>query len=99
MDEKGVTAFKRKKDSSMVRAIDMVKEGTAQAAVSCGNTSALTACSTLMLRRMPGVERPALASVWPSREQHFVILDVGANPRPNPRTSSTTPYWATTSAA
>ena len=84
MDEKGVAAYKRKKDSSMVRAIEMVKDGRAQAAVSCGNTSALTACSTLSLRRLPGVERPALASVWPSRQQHFVILDVGANPASEP---------------
>ena len=80
MDEKPIKSIKQKRDSSLVRAVELVKDGTCQAAVSCGNTGSLMACGTLKLRMMPGVERPALASVWPSREQHFVMLDVGANP-------------------
>ncbi len=84
MEEKPIKAIKQKRDSSMVRAVELVKLGACHAAVSCGNTGALMACSTLKLRQLPGVERPSLASVWPSREQHFVMLDVGANPATKP---------------
>jgi glycerol-3-phosphate acyltransferase PlsX len=84
MDEKPIKSIKQKRDSSLVRAVELVKEGRCSAAVSCGNTGSLMACGTLKLRMMPGVERPALASVWPSREQHFVMLDVGANPSTKP---------------
>ena len=84
MDEKPIKSIRQKKDSSLVRAIDLVKDGTCKAAVSCGNTGSLMAGGTLKLRMMTGVERPALAAVWPSREQHFVMLDVGANPSTKP---------------
>lgn len=84
MDEKPIKSIKQKRDSSLVRAVDLVKDGTCRAAVSCGNTGSLMACGTIKLRMMAGVERPALASVWPSREQHFVMLDVGANPSTKP---------------
>jgi glycerol-3-phosphate acyltransferase PlsX len=84
MDEKPIKSIKQKRDSSLVRAIDLVKDGTCQAAVSCGNTGSLMAGGTIKLRMMAGVERSALASVWPSREQHFVMLDVGANPSTKP---------------
>jgi phosphate acyltransferase len=84
MDEKPIKSIKQKRDSSLVRVIELVKDGTCKAAVSCGNTGSLMACGTLKLRMMPGVERPALASVWPSRVQHFVMLDVGANPSTKP---------------
>lgn len=84
MDEKPSKSIKQKKDSSLIRAIESVKEGRCQAAVSCGNTGSLMAGGTIKLRPMAGVERPALASVWPSRDQHFVILDVGANPQTKP---------------
>jgi glycerol-3-phosphate acyltransferase PlsX len=80
MDEKPIKSIKAKRDSSLVRAVELVKDGTCKAAVSCGNTGSLMACGTIKLRMMPGVERPALAAVWPSQEQHFVMLDVGANP-------------------
>lgn len=84
MDEKPIKSIKQKRDSSLVRVLDLVKDGTCKAAVSCGNTGSLMAGGTLKLRMMPGVERPALASVWPSTEQHFVMLDVGANPSTKP---------------
>jgi phosphate acyltransferase len=84
MDEKPIKSLKQKRDSSLVRAVELVKDGTCKAAVSCGNTGSLMACGTLKLRMMPGVERPALASVWPSRVKHFVMLDVGANPSTKP---------------
>lgn len=84
MDEKPIKSIKQKRDSSLVKVIDLVKDGTCRAAVSCGNTGSLMAGGTIKLRMMSGVERPALASVWPSREQHFVMLDVGANPSTKP---------------
>lgn len=84
MDEKPIKSIKQKRDSSLVRAVELVKLGAAKAAVSCGNTGSLMACGTIKLRTCPGIERPALASVWPSQEQHFVMLDVGANPTTKP---------------
>ena len=85
MDEKPVAALKRKKDSSMVRAIELVKEGRAQAVLSQGNTGALMAGGTLRLRPMEGIDRPALASVIPSRGHRFVLIDAGANPDGEPQ--------------
>ncbi len=80
MDDKPLVALKRKKDSSMVRAIELVKAGDAKVVVSCGNTGALMACGTLRLRTMDGVARPALAAVVPREGGHFVLIDAGANP-------------------
>jgi phosphate acyltransferase len=84
MDDKPLVALKRKKDSSMVRAIELVKAGEANVVVSCGNTGALMACGTLRLRTMEGVARPALAAVVPREGGHFVLIDAGANPEPKP---------------
>lgn len=79
MHEKPKDSFK-KKDASMIRAIDLVKQGEAGAVVSCGNTGSLMFASTLMLRKLPLVERPALATVIPSRKHHFLLVDAGAQP-------------------
>lgn len=79
MDDKPVEGIRRKKDSSMVRAIDLVKEGEADAVISPGNTGALVAGS-MKLRRLEGVERPAIAARMPSRTQDFVLIDAGATP-------------------
>ncbi len=84
MDDKPLVALKRKKDSSMVRAIELVKAGEANVVVSCGNTGALMACGTLRLRTMEGVARPALAAVVPREGGHFVLIDAGANPEAKP---------------
>ena len=84
MDDKPLAALKRKKDSSMVRAIELVKAGEANVVVSCGNTGALMACGTLRLRTMEGVARPALAAVVPREGGHFVLIDAGANPEAKP---------------
>lgn len=84
MDEKPIAALKHKKDSSMVRAIEMVKEGRAHAILSQGNTGALMAGGTLKLRPMDGLQRPALATVIPSRGHRFVLIDAGANPDGDP---------------
>ncbi|ACB76877.1 phosphate acyltransferase PlsX [Opitutus terrae] len=84
MDDKPLMALKRKKDSSMVRAIELVKDGQASVVVSCGNTGALMAAGTLRLRTMEGVARPALAAVVPRQNGHFVLIDAGANPDAKP---------------
>lgn len=80
MDDKPLNALKKKKDSSMVRAIELVKNREAGVVVSCGNTGALMAGGTLRLRTMEGVARPALAAICPRQGGHFVLIDAGANP-------------------
>ncbi len=78
MDEKPALAVRRKRDSSIGRAVDLVKAGDAEAIVSAGNTGAAVAASTLKLRVLDGVERPAIATVMPTPERPFVLLDAGA---------------------
>src|SRR5271169_4385994 len=72
-------ALRRKKDSSMRRALDLVKSGAASACVSAGNTGALMATAHFVLKMVPGVERPAIVSLIPSRGGHTYMLDLGAN--------------------
>ncbi|OYV45467.1 MAG: phosphate acyltransferase PlsX, partial [Verrucomicrobia bacterium 21-51-4] len=84
MDEKAIQSLKNKKNSSLVKGIELVKEGQAQLLLSCGNTGSLMAGGTLRLRPMDGIERPALCTVWPSQHNHFVLLDAGANPQAEP---------------
>ena len=84
MDEKPIQAIKTKKDSSMMRAIEIVKLGTASAVLSCGNTGALMAGGTIKLRTMQGIERPALGTVIPGKIKNFIFIDVGASPDPKP---------------
>jgi glycerol-3-phosphate acyltransferase PlsX len=79
MKDDPVEGIRKKKDSSMVRAIELAREGGADAVISPGNTGALVAGS-MKLRRLEGVERPALAARMPSRTGDFVLLDAGANP-------------------
>ena len=79
MDDKPLEGIRRKKDSSMVRAIELVSDGKADAVISPGNTGALVAGS-LRLRRLDGIERPALAARMPSRTNDFVLIDAGASP-------------------
>ncbi len=79
-DEKPTQALRRAKTTSMGLAVNAVKIGDAGAAVSAGNTGALMAMSKLALRTMPGIDRPALAALMPTLEEHDVImLDLGAN--------------------
>jgi glycerol-3-phosphate acyltransferase PlsX len=84
MDDKPLNALKKKRDSSMVRAIELVKNGEAGVVVSCGNTGALMAGGTLRLRTMEGIARPALAAICPREGGHFVLIDAGANPEAKP---------------
>ncbi|MEO6040284.1 MAG: phosphate acyltransferase PlsX, partial [Croceibacterium sp.] len=79
-DEQPTRALRRAKLTSMGLAIDAVKRGAAGAAVSAGNTGALMAMSKMALRTMPGIDRPALAAIMPTLEEHDVVmLDLGAN--------------------
>jgi glycerol-3-phosphate acyltransferase PlsX len=78
MEDKPLEGIRKKKDSSLVRAIDLVREGKADAVISPGNTGALVAGS-MKLGRLDGVKRPAIAARMPSRKQDFVLLDAGAN--------------------
>jgi phosphate acyltransferase len=84
MEDKPMVALKRKRDSSMVRAIELVKNGEASGVVSCGNTGALMAGGTLRLRTMEGIVRPALAAIVPREGGHLVLIDAGANPEARP---------------
>jgi glycerol-3-phosphate acyltransferase PlsX len=79
MDEPPASALKRKKDSSMRVAINLVKSGEAHACVSAGNTGALMATARFVLKTMHGIERPAIASVLPTMHGRTYMLDLGAN--------------------
>jgi glycerol-3-phosphate acyltransferase PlsX len=79
MDEKPLRALKSKKDSSMRVAINLVRDGKADACVSAGNTGALMATARFVLKMIPGIDRPAIISALPSTFGHTHILDLGAN--------------------
>lgn len=81
MDDKPSQVVRTGKDSSMWSALESVRAGEASVAVSCGNTGALMALSVIRLRRLPGINRPAIACLWPSRNSggFNVMLDVGAD--------------------
>ncbi|MEE2988117.1 MAG: phosphate acyltransferase PlsX [Verrucomicrobiota bacterium] len=80
MSDKPIQALRKKKDSSMAQAIELLRDGEADAVVSCGNTGALMAGATLRMRPLDGVDRPALGIIVPSKKKPFVLIDVGANP-------------------
>jgi glycerol-3-phosphate acyltransferase PlsX len=79
MDEQPVVALKKKKDSSMRVAINLVKEGSVQACVSAGNTGALMATSKFVLKTVRGISRPAICTILPGINGHTHMLDLGAN--------------------
>ena len=80
MDEPPAQALRYKKDSSMRIAVDLVKNGQADACVSAGNTGALMAISRFVLKTLPGIDRPAIATVLPNmRRTNTYVLDLGAN--------------------
>ena len=79
MDEPPSRALRFKKDSSMRVAINMVKEGRAQACVSAGNTGALMATARYVLKTLPGIDRPAICTSLPTMTGHTWMLDLGAN--------------------
>jgi glycerol-3-phosphate acyltransferase PlsX len=79
MDEAPALALKHKKQSSMRIAINLVKSGEAQCCVSAGNTGALMATAKFVLKTLPGIDRPAIASTLPTQSGHTYVLDLGAN--------------------
>jgi glycerol-3-phosphate acyltransferase PlsX len=79
MDEPPALALRNKKDSSMRVAINLVKEGVADACVSAGNTGALMAISRFVLKMLPGIDRPAICAILPTTLGHTHVLDLGAN--------------------
>ncbi len=79
MDDPPALALRNKKDSSMRVAINLVKSGEANACVSAGNTGALMAISRFVLKMLPNIERPAIASILPTLNGHTHVLDLGAN--------------------
>ena len=79
MTDEPVSAVRKKKNSSMNVALELVKNGEGDAFVSAGNTGALISASQLKLRRIKGVLRPAIATVFPAKWKNIVLMDVGAN--------------------
>ncbi|MFC1683243.1 phosphate acyltransferase PlsX [Candidatus Zixiibacteriota bacterium] len=79
MDEAPALALRKKRDSSIMVAIDLVKRGLADAVVSAGNTGAAMATALVELGRLEGISRPAIASFFPTERDTAVVLDVGAN--------------------
>lgn len=79
MDEQPQTALRNKKNSSMRVAIDLVKNGEASSCVSAGNTGALMATARYVLKTLPGIDRPAIASYLPTNKGQVCMLDLGAN--------------------
>lgn len=84
MEEKPLDAYRKKKDSSLRVACNLVKDGHAKAMVSAGNTGAASATSLLTWRQLPGVHRPAILSPMPNRYGGFALLDTGASPDVDP---------------
>jgi glycerol-3-phosphate acyltransferase PlsX len=79
MSDHAVDAVRRKKDSSVSRAVDLVKKGEASAIVTAGHTGAAVAATTIKLRTLPGIDRPGIAAIIPSETNIFCLIDAGAN--------------------
>jgi len=84
MDEAPAISVRRKRDSSIVKGIDLVKNNQADAFVSAGNTGAVVCAATLSLGLLPGIERPGIAIIVPTLKGPSLIVDVGANIDPKP---------------
>lgn len=79
MEEKPTEALRRKKDSSIQVACNLVRDGAADGVISAGHSGATLACAMFTIGRAPGVDRPAIATFMPTEKSHCVIIDVGAN--------------------
>jgi glycerol-3-phosphate acyltransferase PlsX len=81
MSDSGLDAVRKKRDSSISRAVELVKSGEADAVVSAGHTGAAVAAATIKLRMLPGIDRPAIAALMPTETgKSFILCDAGANP-------------------
>lgn len=79
MDESPAKALRKKKDSTIVKGLDLVKKGMAAGFVSAGNTGAVMAGALLNLGRLPGIKRPSIATLFPSKSGNTLVIDAGAN--------------------
>ena len=79
MEEKPSRIFKEKPNSSLIKSIELIKTGKADAVVSAGNTGALLAASLFLIGKIPGIKRPALAPLIPTSNGNFILCDAGAN--------------------
>jgi glycerol-3-phosphate acyltransferase PlsX len=84
MSDGATDAVRKKKDSSINRAVELVKDGMAHAVVSAGHTGALVAATTIRLRTLPGIDRPGIATILPTQTKNFLLIDAGANIDPDP---------------
>lgn len=84
-NESPVMAVRRKKDSSLVKALSLVKEKKADAIISAGSTGAFMAGSLFIVGRIKGIDRPALAPIMPGKNAPFMVIDVGANAECKPK--------------
>jgi len=84
MDEPAAISVRKKRDSSIVKGIDLLKKGEADAFVSAGNTGAVVCAATLSLRLLEGVDRPGIAVIFPTLSSPCMVMDVGANIDPKP---------------
>ena len=84
MSDGATNSVRSKRDSSISRAVDLVKSGEAEAIVSAGHTGAAVAAAHIKLRTLPGIDRPAIAAVMPTETNYFILIDAGANTSPTP---------------
>jgi phosphate acyltransferase len=84
MDDDAISSVRRKKDSSVSRAVELVKSGDADAIMSAGHTGAAVAASTIKLRLLSGIDRAGIATLFPTETNLFVLIDAGANPDARP---------------
>ncbi|MGF1678128.1 MAG: phosphate acyltransferase PlsX [Candidatus Methylacidiphilales bacterium] len=79
MGEGAVEGVRKKRDNSINRSVELVKEGISDAVVSAGHTGAMVAATTIKLRTLPGIGRPGIAAIMPTEFNRFVLMDAGAN--------------------
>lgn len=84
-DDQPVKAIRQKKESSIVKGLRLLKEGKAQAMVSAGSTGALMAGGLFTLGRLKGIDRPAIATLFPTDKDPLLLLDIGANSEVKPQ--------------
>ena len=94
MDEAPLTAIRRKRNSSLCTGIRMLKSGELQAFISAGNTGALMACAKIELPSLPGVDRPALLTLLPTRLNEIAVLMSALIPPARPNSCFNSPRWA-----
>lgn len=85
MSDGAVEGIRKKKDNSISRSVELVRDGLADAVISAGHTGAMVAATTIRLRTLPGIDRPAIATILPTATNLFLLIDAGANIDARPR--------------